>query len=532
MKRKITGFVFLLSILIVLVHAIAYAESGGTCGENVRWTLDDSGVLTISGSGKMMDYYPDNDIEPGFIERPWDSALVKRVVIEDGVTSIGAASFEDCGALEEISIAKSVTSVGVSAFQGCQSLREINLPDEITSVGDGVFYHCTSLETIHLPASLKTIGNNAFLNCLNLKSITIPSKVEAIGTNLFTYCLKLTSIDVDAENKNYVSDNGVLLTKDKTELICYPSSKTGSEYEIPDTVSKIRGRAFVQTEMENIVIPDSVKEIGDSSFFACDKLTGINIPASVESLRQSSINYCKQLENINVDPQNKNFSSVDGVLFNKDKTELILYPIGSARASYLIPNGVTRIHKNSFRNAVNLVNVNIPMGVTELEYNTFFGCTALKSLIIPYTVKEVSYNTADNCGSLADVYIAGPYEDIWDLVTYVRDKKVFGDAFINFFTPYILNTSTVTKIGEEYIFNIDCHGALPYSRLITVLYKDGVMTGMEITEFTDGSPEWIEGGNITVKAAAPDADTAKAFIWSSVNGMRPISYDFVKSLNG
>lgn len=505
---------------------ISLVSFEGICGANdsadVKWTLDDEGTLTIKGTGAMQDYYPDGDPEPGFIDRPWNSRYVKRAVIEDGVTNIGAAAFSGCEDMENITIADSVTSIGDYSFQSCRSLAGVKLPEEVTLIGDCAFYLCDNLAEISLPDALKRIGHSAFNCCLSLNNIAIPSGVEFIGNRAFAYCINLPSIDVDENNGNYISLDGVLFNKDKTELMVYPSSKTDTEYVIPDTVEKIADTAFMYANFQSVEIPDSVKSIGHSSFYRCENLISLNLPASVEKLSNLSFNNCTYLQEINVDTENKNYVSMDGVLFDKDKTTLMLYPQSKPDVHYNIPEGVTRLLPYSFHGNLELQSISIAPSITEINGFTFYLCQSLRSVILPHTLEYIDYAAFKDC-NVQNVYITGPDLKWIKLLTYLHTNKRFGDdAQISVYSTMIKDTSQVVETNGEYVFIIDYQGVPLYSDVITVLYKDNAMTGIKTTKITDVSSENIENGRLVTKVSTENADAAKVFIWNNLCNMEPI----------
>jgi len=230
-------------------------EDGG-----ISWSLK-NGVLTFSGKGKMTDYKYDS--------KPWKAYIVsiKKVVIEDGiesigndafsycvnlkdvsipdsVTSIGKMAFENCESLGSITIPDSVTTIGESAFCFCLSLKDITIPDSVTSIGKMAFENCESLGSITIPDSVTTIGESAFCFCLSLKDITIPDSVTSIGDLAFQNCDSLKGISVSKNNKNYCDVDGVLFDKSVTELVQYPCGKASESYVIPDSVTSIAKFAF------------------------------------------------------------------------------------------------------------------------------------------------------------------------------------------------------------------------------------------------------------------------------------------------
>ncbi|MBO4804824.1 MAG: leucine-rich repeat domain-containing protein, partial [Paludibacteraceae bacterium] len=159
------------------------------------WKLSDDGTLTISGTD-MPDYRIFYDTDTGQTIAPWYSERekIKKIVIENGVTSIGQEAFTHCVSLTSITIPNSVTSIGKFAFKGCSELESITIPNSVTSIGDRAFFGCESLTSITIPNSVTSIGNHAFCRCSELESITIPNSVTSIGEGVFFYCYALTSI--------------------------------------------------------------------------------------------------------------------------------------------------------------------------------------------------------------------------------------------------------------------------------------------------------------------------------------------------
>ena len=158
---------------------------------NLTWKLYEDGTLTISGTGAMKNYDYNDNPSPVY-----NNSNVKKVVIEDGVTSIGNSAFNECISLTSITIPDSVTSIGTYAFSGCRSLTSITIPDSVTSIGAYAFQSCSSLTSITIPDSVTSIGASAFNSCSGLTSITIPDSVTSIGNFAFSYCISLTSITI------------------------------------------------------------------------------------------------------------------------------------------------------------------------------------------------------------------------------------------------------------------------------------------------------------------------------------------------
>ena len=212
------------------------------------------------------------------------------------VVSIGNSAFQYCSSLTSINIPEGVTSIGNSAFWMCSSLTSIEIPSSVTSIGASTFSNCSSLTSIEIPSSVTSIGDNAFDSCSSLTSIEIPSSVTIIGSDVFTRCDSLTSINVEEDNQNYCSEDGILFNKDKTELIQYPSKKADKQYDIPNSVTSIGGYAFYNcSSLTSINIPEGVTSIGACAFRGCSSLTSIEIPESVTFINGTAFNGCDNL---------------------------------------------------------------------------------------------------------------------------------------------------------------------------------------------------------------------------------------------
>ena len=195
----------------------------------------------------------------------YNNSDVKKIVIEDGVTSIGDYAFRGCSSLTSITLPDSVTSIGDCAFVFCVGLSSITLPDSVTSIGDSAFKNCSSLTSITIPDRVTSIEPYAFDNCSSLTSITIPNSVTSIGASAFYNCRSLTSIT------------------------------------IPDRVTSIESRAFTGCRsLTSITIPDSVTSIGYATFAGCSSLTSITIPDSVTSIGESAFSNCSSLQTISL----------------------------------------------------------------------------------------------------------------------------------------------------------------------------------------------------------------------------------------
>ncbi len=349
MKRKMLGM-FLATVLMFGAFDVTYGASientvtaqstsaiivkSGECGDNVTYTLDDDGLLKISGSGNMNDYYIGNS--PFYLNKD-----IKEIVIGDGVTSIGDCAFWGCSSLTSIEIPDGVTSIGMSVFDSCSSLTSIEIPVGVTSLKDFVFYGCSSLTSITIPEGLTSIGGGVFQNCSSLTSIAIPAGVTSIGESAFKDCIKLNTIycyknstadkytdypsiakkvyldDATTTAFNFNSSTGTITGYSGSEKVVNIPSNIGGIY-----VKAIGENAFKNnTDIETVIIPEGVSSIEDFAFYKCTGLKYVSIPESVTSVSEDGFYRCGAL-NVTC----KKGSTADNIS---------LYPSGSTIVYYV-----------------------------------------------------------------------------------------------------------------------------------------------------------------------------------------------------
>lgn len=230
-------------------------QYSGSCDENAVWTFDsESGTITISGTGEMENYLNKT--------RPWKtySTDITSIVIEEGITTIGSDALRDCGKLVSVSLPSSLTVIMKNAFCNCMSLENIVIPEGVEEINDNAFGCCGLLNEVYLPSTLTKIGNDVFFGDAHLESLVLPKNLREIGTNVFGDCTKLKNIDVDSENEQFKTVDGVLFNNDMTNLVSFPCGKEIEEYVILDGVETISEYAFnYQNSLKSIILPNSLK---------------------------------------------------------------------------------------------------------------------------------------------------------------------------------------------------------------------------------------------------------------------------------
>lgn len=326
---------------------------------------------------------------------------LKEVVIPDSVTGIGSRAFSGCTSLSKVKLSNNLAIIDEGTFSGCTSLAEIVIPDSVTKIRGksdseyfgGAFIGCTSLSKVKLSNNLTEIGIYTFLGCTSLAEIDMPDSVTEIDWSAFKDCTSLSKVKL--------SNN---LTKIENRV--FSGCTSLKEIAIPDGVTEIDYSAFSGcTSLQEITIPDSVTTVYDTAFSNCTSLESITIGSGVENLGNGWIDSCRRLADITVSPENSSFSSVDGVLFNKDGSSLLAYPIGNKRSAYTIPDGVEKVGAKAF-----------------------YGCRYIESLTIPASVTEIEASALGNCYDIRAVYYSGTREQ-WKEVVIGADNYMF--ALIN-----------------------------------------------------------------------------------------------------
>ena len=495
-----------------------YATKNGFSDEDCLLTNElDDGTLEISNyAGNSATYEIPGEIDGKKVVRIGDSAFINcteltSVTIPDSVTDIRWRAFYNCVSLKSVTIPKSVIDIDNYAFgyyydsdsfetkkidgfkinyvkntyghmyalkngftdEACLLTNELDdgtleitkyvgnsatcvIPSEIngkkvTEIGDSAFKGCTELTSITIPDGVIGIGNNAFSGCTSLETVTIPASVTYVGNSAFYGC----------------------------------------------------------TSLKSVTVPESVTYIGGYAFAECYSLKYADIPANVTGIGASPFYNCRSLENINTDEANKWYTTVDGVLYDKDKTELINYPAGKKDSSYVIPEGIRTIREKAFYGCLNLCELTIPDSVTEIESGAFecsslisdeygtikyvdgwvvgsghtanvvlkdgtrgiafeaFSCDEIiEKVTMPDTVKYINGCAFENCTNLSEVLLSSSLENIErgaflncsnlaDIVIPDSVISITSDAFYN--TALLNKQNTPVKYAGKWVITAeDC----------------------------------------------------------------------------
>ena len=399
---------------------------------NLTWKLDADGTLTISGTGAMKNYDYNDNPSPVY-----NNSNVKKVVIEDGVTSIGNSAFNECISLTSITIPDSVTSIGAYAFQSCSNLTSITIPDSVTSIGASAFNSCSGLTSITIPDSVTSIGNFAFSYCISLTSITIPDSVTSIGSYAFYNCKNLTTISLSCKSSLKKSDFG-----DKADLVSYTNqhlltktaakaatcSESGNKeywtcehcgkYFLSDDTNPETAKAVEQSETilpalkhKNAITRGAVEPNGTKPGYSGDRYC-----PDCNTVLEKGYTYWiednltwKLYEdgtlNISGTGAMKNYS------YSNNKSPACS---NLSVTSIVIEEGVTSIGDYAFENCDNLTSITIPENVEIIGKGAFYSCDNLKDVTLQDGVKIIERTAFIWCGNLTNIVLPNSITSIGD----------------------------------------------------------------------------------------------------------------------
>ncbi|MDE5994262.1 MAG: leucine-rich repeat domain-containing protein [Oscillospiraceae bacterium] len=380
--------------------------------ENNPFYKDIDGVLFTKDGTVLMDY-PSKKEDTSY-------------AVPDGVLVIDDYALAYCHNIKKLTLPDGLREIKEFAFYNC-FVNELVLPNTLRIIEKNAFYACSNLINIVLSNTLEEIGYEAFSGT-EIQQITIPASVMTLDNYALEGMQYLKEIIVDSDNENYASVDGVLFNKDLTVLMQYPSNKDDTEYTIPEGTLSVSLTAFWHNTA--------------SAKFG-KNLKVLNVPNSVTTIPLFSGNsnygymkfYC--LEAINISEGSSKYSSIDGVLFDKEKTKMIYYPCGKKETTYTIPetvntvgkyafmynytlteviisNNVTALGETSFYECSSLTNVIIGDGITSIGEWTFYDCDNLTSVTIPSSVTSIDENAFWGCLSLKTIYgSSGSYAETW-----------------------------------------------------------------------------------------------------------------------
>lgn len=425
MRRIGKLFAVLLCLLAALallpLRAGAETVASGTCGRELTWTLDGEGTLTISGRGTMYHYLSSDP--------PWRqdglTEQVRRLVVEDGVTSIGEGAFDKCVRLEQAEIAGSVKDFCSWAFYYCPALKAVTMPGDARYATDptrGIrcFGYCDALEELTLTTDVSDsfaqnfcpvdsaiervtvtgeasrVGPRAFTELKNLKELTLGSGVTELQNGAARGCSQLETVrggegvrtvwdDVFSAYSPWLSKTGPVVLG--SVLLQYNSDGSPT-MTVPASVTTIHSSAFKgNTDLETADLPEGLEEIGSYAFYGCTALRELAVPGTVTAIGNSAFFGCTALETVDLRPGLEEIGSY-------------AFSGCSALKTLTLPGTVTALGARAFERCESLPEITVPGTVTEMGDHVFSGCTALKTAVLSPGLESVSRYAFFQCTGL------------------------------------------------------------------------------------------------------------------------------------
>ena len=293
-----------------------------------------------------------------------------------------------------------VTSFGSEVFEN--SVIGITFPSTLRIIKESCFSGATIQSLLYLPNSLETIETYGF-RCAGIEKIYIPASVKNIECAAFVSA-NLDSIIVDTVNQYYKSVDGVLYTKDVTQLLCFPMSR-GGHFFVPNGVTQINRRAFWESNLSSITLPNSLKTIEQYAFLRCDNFLNLHIPKSVTYIQNGSIINCKMLYNLTIDSLNTHYKIINNAVYTIDGDTLITYPSPSLRTAtgnsdtLRVAEGTKVIAERSAIHGKNKIII-LPESVEEIG-NRAFAYNTVRTIQFPTTLKRIGKEAFIYCEFLA-----------------------------------------------------------------------------------------------------------------------------------
>lgn len=423
--------------------------NSGKCGDDATWTMFDSGVLQIEGTGSTNSYtYTWN--------YPWFSYRdsVTAVIIKDGITelrgssSLGHGPFDEYDNLKYVSLPDTLNIIGNNAFYGCKNLTSIHIPACVNNIGKYAFENCSRLNNVYIdsleswnaavvygnpvkaganvyingelavnliiPSTITEIRDNAFENFTNIVSVTVPENVTSIGNYAFANCVALETVSLPNELKTIGS--GAFTNCDGLSSII-----------IPESVTFVGNNVLSGCDaLTTVSLTNGIQTIGDEAFSNCISLNSIYVPTSVNSIGKRFTVGCSTLEKITVSADNEVYASIGGVLYDKEITTLLTVPcnypaeyisipstvisIGdyalagcNALAGLTLPDSLLSIGEYAFSDCTQLKSISLPTDMTSIGNYAFYKCEELKSVTLPDEIVAIVEGTFKNCTQLVSI---------------------------------------------------------------------------------------------------------------------------------
>ncbi|MCQ2469725.1 MAG: leucine-rich repeat domain-containing protein [Ruminococcus sp.] len=461
-KHALASIIAVLSIL-AMEHSVpvtSFFDNSisltANAGTTTIWDIDSNGVLTVSGIGEMEDYYKEGNF-------PWHSnrSEIKKVVVENGVTTLSRYAFTNCPNLESVSLPSSLTLISDSVFRNDKKLTQITIPSSVVQINQCAFMN-TGLTEIVVPDSVTEMEWAVFAECADLKKAVLPSKLTYIESSMFRDCPQLESVNVPA-------------SVTKIDYSAFENCSALTSIALPGVLKEISYNVFACSGLKSIDIPAGVTSIGDSAFYGCPLLESLKINSAQTAIGKSAFADCTKLTSLDV-PEGFNFAEsafagdtaienapftyqlYSGINWGYYTTDKVYWKItsdgtltisgntrmreGEHTASYTyewspyrdivkkivieegiqsvairgfedfenletveLPSSVKKICRSAFSNCPNLKYINFPEGLTEIDGFAFYGVENLQKIELPSTLTALGEASFYCCRPVKEIII-------------------------------------------------------------------------------------------------------------------------------
>ena len=405
------------------------AAAASRCGDNLTWSIDGSGTLTVSGSGEMWDFLSPSlwePIVPGLSQSPWHSEMtnIRQICIEEGVTGIGQFAFAECQNLTEVTLPATLRQIGRDAFEWCFGLESVSFQEGLESIGTEAFFG-TSIRQLSLPASLRSIGRDAFRNCSHLTSAELSEGLVSVGDFCFSDCVLLEDFTLPdsvtdigdsillncyAWTEKHLQDEFAMLNDHY--LYRYYGSSTRAV--IPETVEQLDKYCFYRPhaegarfedpfyDLESVTLPESICTLPEELFADfyirelnirckadaipadfcrdCTELSDVTLPDGLKAIGASAFSHCEQLYELRIPDTVTEIgeAAFEETPFLEQAEDFLICGDGlllryaGSRNIVTVPDGVKTVCCDAFRDS-DAVAVTLPASVRTLCANSFRG---------------------------------------------------------------------------------------------------------------------------------------------------------------
>ncbi len=385
--------------LVVEDTAAAQTVLDTSTADACSWNLSEDGTLTVSGVGSL---------DVWEFHAPWETMReqIKRIVVEEGITSLCDHAFYDCQNLTSVQLPQSLKAIDDYAFYKCRSLTEITLPSQVIGIGEAAFDECSSLQRVALPDGLKSIWGLAFAKCTSLTSIDLPSSVSLIDYKAFLGCTALEHVGLPSNGTVVCTEvfsgctalNEVVLPDGITRIKprAFANCTSLTSIRLPGTLDKLEARTFTGcSALQTVELADGIRKIEAYACAECPSLRTVIVPRSVRKVEPWAFYRTPALEQIKVSAKNPTFRSVSGALLSKSGKSLLVCP--TAKRTFSIPSSVIDIQGGAFYENTNLTSIVLPNHIKTIGSYAFANCTALTSVTLSNRLKEIPEYTFSGC---------------------------------------------------------------------------------------------------------------------------------------